>query len=55
MGYWTGNMGATAGEGLVFEGNIQSDAKYVEVTLGGGGGVAAEVYLMPITVVSTSV
>jgi hypothetical protein len=50
MGYWTTNGGAGIGEGLIAEGTFKTDGKYLELNIGGGVGVAATVYFMPLSV-----
>lgn len=41
-------LGASVGSGIVAEGSFNTDGKYVEISVGGGVGASAEVYLIPI-------
>ncbi|MEQ7053044.1 hypothetical protein ABN764_20600 [Paenibacillaceae sp. P-4] len=49
MNSWTGNAGASYGAFFLGEASLKSDMKYLEFSVGGGIGAAAEIYLLPIS------
>lgn len=49
MSSWTANGGASYGVFYLGEASIKSDSKYMEFSIGGRIGAAAEIYLLPIS------